>query len=85
MSARDTAERVCAKLRDAGYQALLVGGCVRDIILEREPADYDVATDATPERVLELFPAASPSGRSSASWLWSRARCRWKWRLFALI
>ncbi|MFZ0212180.1 MAG: CCA tRNA nucleotidyltransferase [Candidatus Acidiferrales bacterium] len=62
MSARDTAERVCAKLRDAGYQALLVGGCVRDIILEREPADYDVATDATPERVLELFPGSLAVG-----------------------
>ena len=33
-----------------------MGGCVRDILLEREPADYDVATDATPDRVQQLFP-----------------------------
>ncbi len=62
MNARDTAERICAKLREAGYQALLVGGCVRDLILGREPADYDVATDATPERVLELFPGSLAVG-----------------------
>ncbi len=43
-------------LREAGYQAYLVGGCVRDILLGREPADYDVATDATPDRVQQLFP-----------------------------
>src|SRR4029077_11781558 len=38
------------------HQALLVGGCVRDLQLGREPADYDITTDATPERVTELFP-----------------------------
>ena len=43
-------------LRDAGYQAYLVGGCVRDLVLGREPADYDVATEALPERVQQLFP-----------------------------
>jgi poly(A) polymerase len=55
MSPRKLAERICSTLRDAGHQALLVGGCVRDILLGREPADYDVATDATPDRVQELF------------------------------
>ncbi|HKS83118.1 MAG TPA: CCA tRNA nucleotidyltransferase [Candidatus Acidoferrales bacterium] len=55
MSPRKLAERICSTLREAGYQALLVGGCVRDILLGREPADYDVSTDATPERVQELF------------------------------
>jgi poly(A) polymerase len=54
--ARALAERVCRILRDAGHQAYFVGGCVRDILLGREPADYDVATDATPERVQQLFP-----------------------------
>jgi tRNA nucleotidyltransferase/poly(A) polymerase len=54
--ARALAERVCRVLREAGYQAYFVGGCVRDILLEREPADYDVATDATPDRVQQLFP-----------------------------
>ena len=54
--ARRIAEGVCRTLRQAGHQAYFVGGCVRDLLLEREPADYDVATDATPERVQELFP-----------------------------
>ena len=54
--ARALAERVCRVLRDAGYQAYFVGGCVRDILLGREPTDYDVATDATPDRVQQLFP-----------------------------
>lgn len=54
--ARALAERVCRTLRDAGHQAYFVGGCVRDILLGREPADYDVATDATPGRVQQLFP-----------------------------
>lgn len=56
MNARTFAEQICRTLRAAGHQAYLVGGCVRDILLEREPADYDVATDATPDRVQELFP-----------------------------
>lgn len=53
---RQLAEKVCRRLRDAGHQAYLVGGCVRDILLAREPADYDVSTDATPDRVQQLFP-----------------------------
>jgi poly(A) polymerase len=56
MTAREFAEQICSTLRGAGYQAYLVGGCVRDILLGREPADYDVATDATPDRVEEIFP-----------------------------
>ncbi len=43
-------------LRDGGHQAYLVGGCVRDLLLGREPADYDVATDATPDEVMRIFP-----------------------------
>src|ERR1700693_4546274 len=43
-------------LCDRGYQAYLVGGCVRDLLLGREPADYDVATDATPDEVMRIFP-----------------------------
>jgi poly(A) polymerase len=56
MDARELANHICDTLRRQGYQAYLVGGCVRDILLGREPADYDVATDATPDRVQELFP-----------------------------
>ncbi|MFZ3331188.1 MAG: CCA tRNA nucleotidyltransferase [Candidatus Acidiferrales bacterium] len=56
MTSREFAERICSTLRAAGYQAYLVGGCVRDILMHREPADYDVATNATPERVEQIFP-----------------------------
>jgi poly(A) polymerase len=52
----DAALRVVAELRAAGYEAYLAGGCVRDLLLGREPKDYDVATSATPEVVLGLFP-----------------------------
>lgn len=43
------------RLKSAGYQAHLVGGGVRDLLLGREPKDFDVATDATPEQVKEVF------------------------------
>jgi len=56
MDARALADRICHTLRGAGHQAYLVGGCVRDILLGRPAADYDVATDATPDRVQQLFP-----------------------------
>ena len=56
MSARNFAGEICATLRRVGFQAYLVGGCVRDILLQREPDDYDVATDATPDHVQRLFP-----------------------------
>ena len=44
-------------LRDAGFDAYLVGGCVRDLLLGRTPKDFDVASDATPEQVREVFAA----------------------------
>jgi poly(A) polymerase len=50
------ANSICDTLRQNGYQALLVGGCVRDLLLGREPADYDVTTDAPPDQVMALFP-----------------------------
>lgn len=53
---KEAAISVVRTLRDKGFQAYLVGGCVRDLILGREPADYDVATDATPEQVMRIFP-----------------------------
>jgi poly(A) polymerase len=46
---------VIKRLHASGHQALLVGGCVRDLLLRREPLDYDVATSATPEQVDRLF------------------------------
>jgi poly(A) polymerase len=56
------ANSICDTLRSRGYQALLVGGCVRDLLLGREPADYDVTTDATPEQVMALFPESVAVG-----------------------
>src|SRR5262245_49501997 len=52
---REFANSICRALQRAGYQALLVGGCVRDLLLARESTDYDVATNARPDQVLQLF------------------------------
>ena len=49
------AVKVLYRLDNAGYRACLVGGSVRDLLLGREPKDFDVATDAKPEQVRELF------------------------------
>ena len=46
---------VTKALRDAGYEAYLVGGCVRDLMLGRTPKDWDVTTDATPETIQHIF------------------------------
>jgi poly(A) polymerase len=53
---KDFAISIARTLHDQGYQAYLVGGCVRDLLLGREPGDYDIATDATPEQVMRIFP-----------------------------
>jgi poly(A) polymerase len=50
-----SALKVLYRLRDAGFQAFLVGGCVRDLLIGIEPKDFDVATDASPEEVRRLF------------------------------
>ena len=47
--------RVLYRLREGGYQAFLVGGCLRDLMLGVEPKDFDVATSARPEEVKRLF------------------------------
>ncbi|MGD0831539.1 MAG: CCA tRNA nucleotidyltransferase [Terracidiphilus sp.] len=52
----EAALRIIATLRANGHQAYLAGGCVRDLLLGREPHDFDVATSATPDVVLHLFP-----------------------------
>jgi poly(A) polymerase len=55
---------VVRKLKRAGYQALWAGGCVRDMLMGHAPTDYDVATDADPDRVMSLFPRTVPVGMS---------------------
>ncbi len=52
----EAALKIVETLRARGYEAYFAGGCVRDLVLGREPADYDVATSATPDMVLEMFP-----------------------------
>src|SRR3979490_710169 len=59
---KNSAISIVRSLQEAGYQAYFVGGCVRDMILGREPADYDVATDATPDQVMRIFPETYPVG-----------------------
>jgi tRNA nucleotidyltransferase/poly(A) polymerase len=54
-NSRDFAVSVVRKLRDAGYEALWAGGCVRDALLGIEPSDYDVATNATPDQIRQCF------------------------------
>src|SRR5687767_9556710 len=60
--ARQLANAVVTQLRENGHQAWLVGGCVRDLLLAREPSDFDVATSARPEQVLALFPKSDTVG-----------------------
>jgi poly(A) polymerase len=57
------AVKVLYRLKDAGYQACIVGGGVRDLLLGRQPKDFDVATDASPEQVRELFGNCQLIGR----------------------
>ena len=51
----DSALKVLCRLKEANHEAYLVGGCVRDLLLDRFPKDFDVVTDASPERIRELF------------------------------
>src|SRR3989344_8146272 len=51
----DYVTRVTTELEKAGFEASLVGGCVRDLILGREIKDWDITTGATPEKIQSLF------------------------------
>ncbi len=59
---RDDALAVLRTLRDAGHLAYFAGGCVRDQLLGLTPADHDIATDATPSRIRDLFPRSQAVG-----------------------
>jgi poly(A) polymerase len=59
----ERAVRVVQTLQEAGHQAYIVGGAVRDLLVGRRPKDFDVATDATPEQVKSLFRRAFIIGR----------------------
>jgi poly(A) polymerase len=58
----DSAIEIIQTLRDREYEAYLVGGCVRDMVMGIEPADYDIATSARPEEVMKLFPRTEAIG-----------------------
>lgn len=58
----NAAQNVVKELKDAGFQAFLVGGCVRDMLRGVDPHDFDIATSATPEQVIALFPHVVPTG-----------------------
>src|SRR5215831_17470574 len=58
----ENVREVCAKLDAAGFQAVTVGGAVRDALIGRTPGDWDVATSARPEEVLSLFARTIPTG-----------------------
>lgn len=53
---------VCQILNQNNYQAFIVGGCVRDLILGQQPKDWDITTDASPKTILKLFPKTIPTG-----------------------
>jgi poly(A) polymerase len=67
MEPREAALVVARRLRAAGFQALLAGGCVRDRLLGVTPKDFDVATSATPEQVTALFERVIPLGQRFGS------------------
>ncbi len=58
----EKAEEILRILHENGYEAYVVGGCVRDSILRREPEDWDVTTSASPQQVKELFPRTVDTG-----------------------
>src|SRR6185503_7406165 len=53
---------ICGRLRTHGKRAWVVGGCVRDLVLGRDVADWDVCTDALPDQMMKIFPRAVPTG-----------------------
>ncbi|PJA87962.1 MAG: hypothetical protein CO140_01445, partial [Candidatus Moranbacteria bacterium CG_4_9_14_3_um_filter_40_7] len=48
-------QEIIEKLNGAGFEAFIVGGCVRDLLLKKEPQDWDIATNARPEEVQKIF------------------------------
>src|SRR5262245_48382670 len=62
VEAQALAHDIVAQLRNAGFQAYLVGGCVRDLVLGLPPKDFDVSTDARPDQILSLFPRSGLVG-----------------------
>lgn len=64
MQINDNALHIITTLKHNGFEAVLAGGCVRDMLLGREPNDWDIATNAVPDKVEELFPDTLPVGKA---------------------
>ena len=64
LNLRQGAVEIVRCLRDAGFKAYWAGGCVRDMLLGQEPADYDIATSALPDQVIALFPRCVEVGKA---------------------
>jgi putative nucleotidyltransferase with HDIG domain len=62
MPARERAVSIVRRLRQEGYEAYFAGGCVRDMLLNKAPEDFDIATSAHPEDIQRLFPETVPVG-----------------------
>jgi poly(A) polymerase len=73
---RASAEQIVSTLRGSGHVAYMAGGCVRDMLLGRSPKDYDVACDASPDRIGEIFPRCRAVGAKFGVML-VRSRGHW--------
>jgi poly(A) polymerase len=62
MSQRDKAIAIVQRLRQQGFESYLAGGCVRDMLLNRLPQDYDITTNAKPDDIAKIFPETIPVG-----------------------
>lgn len=62
MNAPGEVHFIMKRLRDYGHEAWLVGGCVRDFLMDKQPKDYDIATSAEPAEVMSIFPRVIPTG-----------------------
>ena len=63
-SAKQSAAKIVRILQDAGFKAYFAGGCVRDMLLERNPKDYDIATSAMPESVEKTLRRTKAIGKA---------------------
>jgi poly(A) polymerase len=62
VSQEEKAIAIVKRLREAGYESYLAGGCVRDMLLGKTPQDYDITTNARPDDVVKIFPKTVPVG-----------------------
>jgi len=58
-----TATNIVKKLVEHGFRAYFAGGCVRDLLMKKQPHDYDIATNAKPEQIEQLFKKTIPIGK----------------------